>query len=369
MHTYPEADNRFTTLKKGVSGIMRVKNDAEFVEKCIDSCIDALDELVIVYNDCSDNTPELIERKRLQYPDKIKVFEYEYKVYSINLSKEEYEYALGLPDDSPHLLCNYYNFALSKVSYEYAVKIDADQLYFTEHLKKWCDICRNKKVSVSYVHYALGLLFNLYLVCFKYLCFKSNKVYSPLLPLWCVLLFYPFYIEYAKEQVRKGKACLSLSGLNVVKDNEKWYVPLGNRNNVINIQPPFNGEGDHLIFKVSSLTHYEKYDMPYYNLLTSGSYSIIENFVHPYKILCVGFSWFHLNAMRIRCRDKVLQIRAEHPDCFIELKQFLAMKYKQILSKMDKDMCTNRQRTLFMFIYKCDSFSIRHYIELLKRTF
>ena len=129
-------------FKLGVSGLMRVKNDEEFIEASIDSCIDALDELIIVYNDCSDNSPTLIEKKRRQYPDKIKVWEYKHKIYSINLTKEEYEYAKLLPDDSPNLLCNYYNFALSKVSYSHAMKIDADQIYFTEKLKFWCDVIR-----------------------------------------------------------------------------------------------------------------------------------------------------------------------------------------------------------------------------------
>ena len=41
---------------KGVSGIMRVKNDGEFIAASIKSCIDALDELVVVYNDCTDNS-------------------------------------------------------------------------------------------------------------------------------------------------------------------------------------------------------------------------------------------------------------------------------------------------------------------------
>lgn len=360
------SEDKCATLKDGVSGIMRVKNDAEFVEMCIDSCIDALDELVIVYNECSDNTPALIEKKRLQYPDKIKVYEYKYKVYAVNLSKEEYEYVLGLPDDSPHLLSNYYNFALSKVSYKYAVKIDADQLYFTSQLKKWCDICRGGNVSVNYIWYVLGFLFNLYFVCFKYLCFKTNKVF-PLLPLWCVQVFYPFYLEYVKVQVRKGKACLSLSGVNVIKDGEKWYVSLGYRNDVINILPPFNGEGDHLIFKVSVQTYYEKFSMPYYNLLTSGRYSLIESFVHPYKTLCVGFSWFHLNAMREKCRNMVLQVKSKKQNCFMELNQFLSKKYEYILNKIDKDMCTNRQCTLFMFIFKSDSTSLKQNISFLKK--
>ena len=89
-------------LKQGVSGIMRVKNDAQFIEACVESCINALDELIIVYNDCSDNSPQVIEEMRSRYPDKIKVYEYKYKVYSINLTKEEYEYA-KLIDSDQHL--------------------------------------------------------------------------------------------------------------------------------------------------------------------------------------------------------------------------------------------------------------------------
>ena len=55
----------------GVSGLMRVKNEERFVAASIDSCIDALDELVICYEECSDNTPAILEAKRQQYPEKI----------------------------------------------------------------------------------------------------------------------------------------------------------------------------------------------------------------------------------------------------------------------------------------------------------
>ncbi|MFR8356017.1 MAG: hypothetical protein ACLVEJ_10415 [Parabacteroides sp.] len=40
-----------------------VKNDAEFLSDCIESCIDALDELIICYQDCTDNAPEIIRGK------------------------------------------------------------------------------------------------------------------------------------------------------------------------------------------------------------------------------------------------------------------------------------------------------------------
>lgn len=352
--------------KYGVSGFMRVKNDAEFVEVSIDSCIKALDELIIIYNDCSDNTPELIEKKRLEYPDKIKIFEYKYKVYSVNLSKMEYEKALSLPDDSPNLLCNYYNYALSKVNYKYALKIDADQIYFTEQLKKWCDIFRKNDVKASKtLKYYIGCILNLYFKFFKILCFKTKRLY-PFLPEYIVYKLYPYYIEYLRYQVGKGRACISLSGVNVFKDGD-WFVSLGGKNDVINILPPFNGEGDHLIFEVSEKTYFRKYNMPYYNLLTNTNYSLIEEFVHPYKILCAGFAWFHLNAMRNKCYEKVRGIRELLPSTFIQISNFVNLKYRDILNKADKNMFSLRQTVLFSFIYKSDKASIKKNVDLLEK--
>ena len=43
----------------GISGHMRIKNEAMSLAESIDSCIEALDELIITYNKSSDNT-ELI---------------------------------------------------------------------------------------------------------------------------------------------------------------------------------------------------------------------------------------------------------------------------------------------------------------------
>lgn len=121
----------------GVTGLLRVKNDAEFLALCIDSCIEALDELVIVYQPCDDDSPRIIESKRRQYPDKIRTYFYRPVVLSHHLTEEEFRYASALPETSIHLLSNYYNYTLSKASYRYALKIDADQIYFTDKLKEF----------------------------------------------------------------------------------------------------------------------------------------------------------------------------------------------------------------------------------------
>lgn len=98
----------------GVSGLLRVKNDEDFLSACIDSCIGPLDELIIVCQPSDDRTQQIVETKRRQYPDKIRAYFYRPRVLSHNLSVEELEYAKKLPSDSIHLLANYYNYTLSK---------------------------------------------------------------------------------------------------------------------------------------------------------------------------------------------------------------------------------------------------------------
>ncbi|MFR8356037.1 MAG: hypothetical protein ACLVEJ_10515 [Parabacteroides sp.] len=68
-------------------------------------------------------------------------------VFSHDLSEEEYGYACSLPEDSIHLLSNYYNYTLSKATYRYAMKIDADQIYFPERMIRLCDAYRSLPVK------------------------------------------------------------------------------------------------------------------------------------------------------------------------------------------------------------------------------
>lgn len=318
-------------LKRGVSGIMRVKNDAEFIKASVESCIDALDELIIVYNDCSDNSPQVIEEMHSKYPDKIKVYEYKHKVYSINLTKEEYEYAKSLPDDSPHLLCNYYNFALSKVTYRHAMKIDADQIYFTEKLKKTCDIFRCD-YSIDVKSKIIG-----FIICLIYRVInKLSCMFNLYVPIYNREMknLYKHYTDYVLYKAYKDEALLSLSGLNIIKQNGEIYVPLGKTDNDINILPPYNGVGDHLIFKVSNKTYYTTYDSPYYSSLRSDKYTYIEKFIHQnLPVLPAGIFWYHVNGMRKGIREKILSKKEKCPNCFININGFVCANYNKELQE------------------------------------
>lgn len=49
----------------GVTGILRCQNSADFLDACVESCIEGLDELIAVYHNCTDETANiLIKEKR-----------------------------------------------------------------------------------------------------------------------------------------------------------------------------------------------------------------------------------------------------------------------------------------------------------------
>lgn len=357
----------YNHLSNGVAGIMRVKNDAEFIEASIDSCIDALDELIIVYNECTDNSPNLIAQKQKQYPDKIKVYEYTHKIYSINLTKEEYEYAKSLPSDSPNLLCNYYNFALSKVTCKYAMKIDADQIYFTDKLNEWCDVYR-KGYKASFVSKVIGRGVYMYSLIIDKINSKCKKVYH-FLPQKVVKFFYPYYLSYIKSLISDKKVNVSLSGLDLIYDGE-WLVTLGKKNEIMNILPPYNGVGDHLIFKVTEDVYYKPVDSKFYQILRSDNYSLIEHFVCNERSYKIGVFWFHLNGMRLTVKDKIKKAIKKYPKSVMPLDEFSKSNYNESIEPIiDREMMLPHQRSMFQFIHQGEAHHLllqKKYLKLLK---
>ena len=325
-----------SSLQIGVSGIMRVKNDSQFIERCVESCIDALDELIIAYNDCSDDSPEVIERVRAKYPGKIKVYPYEYHVLSLNLSKEEYEYAKSLDESDPRLLCNYYNFALSKVSYRYAVKIDADQIYFTEKMKEWCD-------------------------------FYRNHIWSLLpsrMPQW-MRCAYKVYTQY---RVKRYGDSVILSGLNLTKLDGKWVVPKGRKNPVINILPPFNGAGDHLFFEVTNRCYYKPFDSTEYASLVSNNYALIETFVCPRKKFMGGYFWFHLNMERPSVKERIKKVYDADSTTFENVETFMQKNYYEIDSEISKDMYAVSTRSFSHFNYAYSVDDLKYFFRKFEKN-
>ena len=284
----------------GVSGLLRVKNEEDFLSQCIDSCIDALDELVIAYQPSDDNTPQIIEAKRQQYPNKIKVYFYQPKVLSHNLTHEEFEYAQSLPNSSIHLLSNYYNYTLSKATYRYVVKIDADQIYFPEKLQTICDAYRNQQPQritlFERAAYWSVFFYNKLSAHFPRLFPLSLWIHS--LPKKVVST----YEQYALKNIGNHKKMLVVSGINLFHDSLGWSVCLGGYKNVL---PPFNGVGDTLFFELSPETYFIPFKLPHAGADGRYAFSYIEILKKPtQRMLYGGFIWYHLAALRSQLREK-----------------------------------------------------------------
>lgn len=340
-------------MKKRVAGIMRVKNEGVFIHDCIESCIDALDELVVVYNDCTDNSAEEIKKMAQKYPEKIRYYEYPYEVRAFNLSREEFEEIKKWPEDNPHLFSTYSNFALSKVTADYALKIDADQVYFTRKLKEWCDFMRQCEPERMTPKVMAGKIFNYYLSAYRYFSLKMGEV-IPIMPSWLLKIMYPAYIEWAKYAFSHDKAAMALSGVNVIETNET-FISMGHPSGVLLMLPPFNGVGDTIMFKMSDKVHFQKVIMDEYNTGKTDNFIIAEEFVHPYKSMTfIGYFWKHVRTMRPGVREAALKAWTLDEESFLDIDSFRKLSYRKILKHSPKTIFFLFYRILFGFIYKAN---------------
>jgi glycosyltransferase involved in cell wall biosynthesis len=107
----------------GISAFMRIRNGADFLEATIRTHIDAYDEIVAVYNQCTDATPEILERLAAEYGPRLRVIHYLPRVHPAG--SEDHA---TTPASSPQSLVTYYNFALAQTRHQWAVKLDDDHL-------------------------------------------------------------------------------------------------------------------------------------------------------------------------------------------------------------------------------------------------
>ncbi|MDO7253272.1 hypothetical protein [Helicobacter cappadocius] len=159
--------------KLGISGHLRAKNESYSVSEAIETAIPALDELIITVqpyiNDGGiDETYEICKQKKQKYPEKIKLFYYTPEVATIAHFKDTDIYDTNdlkddIPNNSIHSFSHYTNFGLKEISYKYYMKIDADQIYWTDKLKELRDNIlyadRFAKSHRSFINRVIGRLF------------------------------------------------------------------------------------------------------------------------------------------------------------------------------------------------------------------
>ena len=332
--------------KPGVSGMLRVKNDAEFIEQCVESCLPALDELIITYNDCSDNSPDIIHELCKKYPEKIKAFHFTPHIHAWNLSPEEAEQIMNGNIPPENTLAGYYNYTLSKTSHEFVMKIDTDQIYFTKKLKAVCDLYRHESKPIALTDIITVSSVKAYLMAairLKRRCgLFSNKT------VW------KHYLKSLHRLIISKKIDVSLSGINMIAGGNAGMplVPLGEAvPGGVNIMSPYNGEGDHQIFRVTNHTFFIPAIDKAYNELNNLRTSVIERLTGTGPILPCGIFLCHLNACRKPIYAATLENINSHSQAFATLDEFSGAQFFELSKQHRFDMSSPKKAVLFDFIH------------------
>ena len=244
-----------------------------------------------------------------------------------------------MPHDSIHLLSNYYNFALSKATYRYAVKIDDDQIYFTQQCKNIFDLYRtSEKVEITYKE----KLYYAYFRKLQKLCSSQESVLFQLLRHNLPSHFFQTVRRYLEKRIQNDKICISLSGINIFENK----ITLGQATD--GTLPPFNGVHDTIIFPISETTYYvPQYDKP--------QNRIIEHFHILHKYWGFGFFWLHLKDMKPYIREKKSHL---YKDILIEIDSFLDEDFFAF-HKKKRYYLAKHMKFLYYFYLKSDMEYIR----------
>src|SRR6266496_3776678 len=99
--------------KIGLTGMMLLKNEAEYVQASFESIKPYFDEIIIVYNDCADATDGIVAELTAHNPKLVKAYHYVPKLVPLGSPEHRRN-----PANSVRSIVHYFNFALSKASYQ-----------------------------------------------------------------------------------------------------------------------------------------------------------------------------------------------------------------------------------------------------------
>ncbi len=146
-YQFRPSDMNIAARVPGISAFMRCRNGADFVEATIRSHLNYYDELVVVYNQCTDDTPDILARLAAEFAPKMRVFHYTDRVQPLGSAAHA-----STPGDSPHSMVNYSNFALAQTRHRIVVKLDDDHLAIPREVEKMVNAFRNGQVDTRFQH-------------------------------------------------------------------------------------------------------------------------------------------------------------------------------------------------------------------------
>jgi glycosyltransferase involved in cell wall biosynthesis len=138
-------DLKLNKRTDGISGFIRARNEEDWLSLTIESHLSFLDEIIIVYNRCTDNTPEIANYYANKYPNQVKASHYIPKVFP-----QGSERCQNLPPTSENSLVNYYNYALCKTTRKIALKVDGDQIAIPSVYQKMLEYVRKCRPLTNY---------------------------------------------------------------------------------------------------------------------------------------------------------------------------------------------------------------------------
>ena len=136
----------------GVSAFMRIRNGADFLEATIRSHAEMYDEIVAVYNRCTDDTANILKRLSVELGPKLRVFHYVPHAHPAG-SKDH----ASTPGGSPNSLVTYSNFALCQTRHQWVVKLDDDHLAIPGAVKTMINTIRSGSADERIMHCFSGL--------------------------------------------------------------------------------------------------------------------------------------------------------------------------------------------------------------------
>ena len=142
-YRFKKSDLRIGDRQPGISAFMRIRNGADFLELTIRSHIGYFDEIVAVYNQCTDSTAEILMRLQAEFgTEKLRIFHYVDRVFPPGSDDHS-----KTPADSPSSLVNYYNFSLAATRFTHATKLDDDHLAIPDVLQRVTDQLRGQSAQ------------------------------------------------------------------------------------------------------------------------------------------------------------------------------------------------------------------------------
>jgi hypothetical protein len=157
------------TLKPGLSFLMRVKNEDKYLKKNIESIYEFADEIIVVDNNSTDNTPNILDYFS-RYYRKVSVYKYDNIVCDVNNNIINGENSIS----------TYYNWCLDKVTKYNVIKWDGDFYAIKKNLERMIDMYdlhnRNDKFCIWFS--GLTVFYNKYINLNSY--YDEYRVFSKL---------------------------------------------------------------------------------------------------------------------------------------------------------------------------------------------